>query len=260
MSCSIPMSMAFANFAKVAFLCLAWLFSNLARAGCFIPALEARSACVRAKCSRHALMRLSPRTLAFTTSLGNHTSSSFVPVWLKTSAWYSSQGITAKAGLPFWVMIWGSICALISFLYLLDFDDSDITIMIEKNSIAAYSHTIVVTMFFESCDAKAFALRKFCELINALQDGLPVMFRDFLNLSARSVVPYNMVHRSNITKYNIKSSGRRPSTSSSRCFSRYAKSKEVDIAQELGAGTYIMKPYTLEKVGVAVKKELEELL
>ena len=40
--------------------------------------------------------------------------------------------------------------------------------------------------------------------------------------------------------------------------SGYAKSKEVDIAQELGAGTYIMKPYTLEKVGVAVKKELEK--
>jgi len=40
--------------------------------------------------------------------------------------------------------------------------------------------------------------------------------------------------------------------------SGYAKTKEVDIAQELGAGKYIKKPYTLAKVGVAVKEELEK--
>jgi two-component system, cell cycle sensor histidine kinase and response regulator CckA len=40
--------------------------------------------------------------------------------------------------------------------------------------------------------------------------------------------------------------------------SGYAKTKEVDMAQELGAGKYIKKPYTLEKIGVAVKKELEK--
>jgi len=40
--------------------------------------------------------------------------------------------------------------------------------------------------------------------------------------------------------------------------SGYAKTKEVDIAQELGAGKYIRKPYTLEKIGVAVKKEWEK--
>jgi CheY-like chemotaxis protein len=40
--------------------------------------------------------------------------------------------------------------------------------------------------------------------------------------------------------------------------SGYAKTKEVDMAQELGAGKYIRKPYTLEKIGVAVKKELEK--
>ena len=40
--------------------------------------------------------------------------------------------------------------------------------------------------------------------------------------------------------------------------SGYAKTKEVDMAQELGAGKYIKKPYTLEKVGVAVKEELEK--
>ena len=40
--------------------------------------------------------------------------------------------------------------------------------------------------------------------------------------------------------------------------SGYAKTKEVDLAQELGAGKYIKKPYTLEKIGVAVKKELEK--
>jgi PAS domain S-box-containing protein len=39
--------------------------------------------------------------------------------------------------------------------------------------------------------------------------------------------------------------------------SGYAKTKEVDIAQKLGAGKYIKKPYTLEKIGIAVKKELE---
>ena len=40
--------------------------------------------------------------------------------------------------------------------------------------------------------------------------------------------------------------------------SGYAKTKEVDIAQKLGAGKYIKKPYPLEKVGVAVKEELEK--
>jgi len=40
--------------------------------------------------------------------------------------------------------------------------------------------------------------------------------------------------------------------------SGYAKTKEVDKAQELGAGKYIKKPYTLAKVGVAVKEELEK--
>jgi two-component system, cell cycle sensor histidine kinase and response regulator CckA len=39
--------------------------------------------------------------------------------------------------------------------------------------------------------------------------------------------------------------------------SGYAKTKEVDLAQELGAGKYIKKPYTLPKVGIAVKEELE---
>jgi len=40
--------------------------------------------------------------------------------------------------------------------------------------------------------------------------------------------------------------------------SGYAKTKEMDIAQDLGAGKYINKPYTLGKVGVAVKEELEK--
>ncbi|MCJ7683301.1 MAG: DUF3365 domain-containing protein, partial [Desulfobacteraceae bacterium] len=40
--------------------------------------------------------------------------------------------------------------------------------------------------------------------------------------------------------------------------SGYVKTKEVDIAQELGAGKYIKKPYTLSKVGIAVKEELEK--
>ena len=40
--------------------------------------------------------------------------------------------------------------------------------------------------------------------------------------------------------------------------SGFAKTREVDIAQELGAGKYIKKPYVLGKIGVAVKKELEK--
>jgi len=40
--------------------------------------------------------------------------------------------------------------------------------------------------------------------------------------------------------------------------SGYAKTKEVDTAQELGAGKYIKKPYVLEKLGVAVKGELQK--
>ncbi len=40
--------------------------------------------------------------------------------------------------------------------------------------------------------------------------------------------------------------------------SGYAKTKEVNMAQELGAGKYIKKLYALEKVGLAVKVELEK--
>ncbi|MBW1781523.1 MAG: PAS domain S-box protein [Deltaproteobacteria bacterium] len=40
--------------------------------------------------------------------------------------------------------------------------------------------------------------------------------------------------------------------------SGYAKTDEVDTAQALGAGQYLKKPYTLEKLGVAVKEELKK--
>ena len=40
--------------------------------------------------------------------------------------------------------------------------------------------------------------------------------------------------------------------------SGYAKTREVDAALKLGAGEYIKKPYTLAKVGLAVKEELEK--
>ena len=40
--------------------------------------------------------------------------------------------------------------------------------------------------------------------------------------------------------------------------SGYAKTKEVNRAQKLGAGKYIKKPYTLERIGNAVKEELEK--
>ncbi len=39
--------------------------------------------------------------------------------------------------------------------------------------------------------------------------------------------------------------------------SGYAKTTEVQTAQGLGAGTYVKKPYTLEKIGMAVKEELQ---
>ena len=40
--------------------------------------------------------------------------------------------------------------------------------------------------------------------------------------------------------------------------SGYAKTQAVRVAQKLGAGEYIKKPYTLEKLGMALKKELEK--
>ena len=40
--------------------------------------------------------------------------------------------------------------------------------------------------------------------------------------------------------------------------SGWAMTKEIASAQELGAGKYIKKPYTLEKIGVAVREELEK--
>ncbi len=40
--------------------------------------------------------------------------------------------------------------------------------------------------------------------------------------------------------------------------SGYAKTEEVEAVQKLGAGRYIRKPYTLEKIGIAVKNELQK--
>jgi CheY-like chemotaxis protein len=39
--------------------------------------------------------------------------------------------------------------------------------------------------------------------------------------------------------------------------SGYSENQEVKVAQELGAGQFLKKPYTLEGIGKAVKKELE---
>jgi len=39
--------------------------------------------------------------------------------------------------------------------------------------------------------------------------------------------------------------------------SGFAETDEVKEAQRLGAGQYIKKPLTLEKIGIAVKNELE---
>ena len=40
--------------------------------------------------------------------------------------------------------------------------------------------------------------------------------------------------------------------------SGFAKTEDVKAAQKLGAGKYIKKPYTIEKIGLAVKEELEK--
>jgi DNA-binding NtrC family response regulator len=42
--------------------------------------------------------------------------------------------------------------------------------------------------------------------------------------------------------------------------SGFSETDRVKEAQRLGAGTYIKKPYTLEKIGLAVKTELEKRL
>ena len=42
--------------------------------------------------------------------------------------------------------------------------------------------------------------------------------------------------------------------------SGFSETKRVKEAQKLGAGKYIKKPYTLEKIGLAVKEELEKKL
>jgi CheY-like chemotaxis protein len=39
--------------------------------------------------------------------------------------------------------------------------------------------------------------------------------------------------------------------------SGFSETDRVHIAQSLGAGAYIRKPYVIEKLGLAVKKELE---
>jgi DNA-binding NtrC family response regulator len=38
--------------------------------------------------------------------------------------------------------------------------------------------------------------------------------------------------------------------------SGYSESTRVQEAQQIGAGTYVKKPYLLEKIGVAIKTEL----
>ncbi len=40
--------------------------------------------------------------------------------------------------------------------------------------------------------------------------------------------------------------------------SGFALTEDIKIAQELGAGKYIKKPYTLEKIGLAIKEELKK--
>jgi DNA-binding NtrC family response regulator len=39
--------------------------------------------------------------------------------------------------------------------------------------------------------------------------------------------------------------------------SGFAETRDVKAAQELGAGKYMKKPYTLDKLGVVISQELE---
>jgi YesN/AraC family two-component response regulator len=39
--------------------------------------------------------------------------------------------------------------------------------------------------------------------------------------------------------------------------SGFSESDRVHAAQELGAGAYVRKPYVMEKLGLAVRKELD---
>jgi two-component system cell cycle sensor histidine kinase/response regulator CckA len=39
--------------------------------------------------------------------------------------------------------------------------------------------------------------------------------------------------------------------------SGFAETERVSKAQSLGAGTYVKKPYVLEKLGLAVRRELD---
>jgi len=39
--------------------------------------------------------------------------------------------------------------------------------------------------------------------------------------------------------------------------SGFSESKRVQALKALGAGTYVQKPYTLEKIGLAVRVELD---
>ena len=39
--------------------------------------------------------------------------------------------------------------------------------------------------------------------------------------------------------------------------SGYAESERVSAALEMGAGAYVRKPYTLEVIGLAIRKELD---
>ena len=38
--------------------------------------------------------------------------------------------------------------------------------------------------------------------------------------------------------------------------SGFSKTREVNLAQKLGTGKYIKKPYVLEKIGIAIKEKL----
>ncbi len=40
--------------------------------------------------------------------------------------------------------------------------------------------------------------------------------------------------------------------------SGFSETEDVKAAQKLGAGQYVKKPYTLQKIGIAIRRELEK--
>ncbi len=196
-SCSGVIPRASDSFIKELFRGVVSGLSILARAGWLICAFWASSSCVRPLYSRQALIKLSPRTFALTTSFGKKISFS----WSCKSDWYSSQGRTAKAGLPSCFMIVTSVCPLISLFNLLDLNY--LKGIVKQYPIAANPHPVVVCMISQWLYIERRTIRKCHQLIDRIKNSFPIVRRNFLYLFACSVMPKNVFHVLIITYYNI---------------------------------------------------------